>query len=337
VYIKRNITLKNIFIFGFTGKSNFFQDKANFLKHYFYQASTVVGTLFMTLGADFANDSTTTKKILEDTNTTISQDVLAIVSNNWFLLVIGLLFLLYGTIGNYIDNKKLAEDNKNIQSKDLKINSLNQQLSSTIEDNEQLMSKLQEKHQELVENWLKNLYNNLDLISYDRLTIYFVQNQDLTLLARYSSNPVIREIHNQRFPINTGVISLCWQHGNYKEIECPSFEEEQDKYYSYMKEKYNFTKQKIDSLTMKSHRFYGVSINEADNRLGVILYESNDKKEVENFNQICDKIGRYCSMYESYLSKFIQDAIRLDRLSQIRFDNKSVDDDLITELGDLRT
>ena len=87
-----NITLKNIFIFGFTGKSNFFQEKVNFLKHCFYKASTVVGTLFMTLGSDFANDSTITKKILEDTNKTIYQDMSAIVSNNWFLLVIGLLF-----------------------------------------------------------------------------------------------------------------------------------------------------------------------------------------------------------------------------------------------------
>ena len=329
--------MKSIFIFGFTGKSNFFQDKADFIKHYFYQASTVTGTLLMTIGADFANDTTVTQQVLKNSNTTITQEFFAIISNNWFLLFIGLLFLLYGTIGNHVDNKKLSEDNKNIQSKELKINSLNQQLGSAIEDNEQLMSKLQEKHQELVENWIKNLYNNLDLIANDRLTIYFVHKKEFTLLARYSSNPIIREIHNQKFNLNTGVISLCYQHGTYKEIKCPSFTDNTKAYYKYMKTKHSFTKNKIDSLTMKSHRFYGISINEADNRLGVILYESVSGKEIDKFNQICDKIGRYCSMYESYLSKFIQDAIKLDRLSQVKFNNSSVDRDLINELGKIKS
>ena len=287
----------------------------------------------MTLGADFANDVETTKQIIQDANTTIFGEIIAVASNNWVLLFLGLFLLLYGTIGNYIDNQNLLNENKKIISQDMKINSLNLQLNSSIEDNEQIISKLQEKHHELVENWIKNLYNSMDLIASDRLTIYFVYKQEFTLLARYSSNPKIREIHNQKFNINTGVISLCWQEGTYKEETCPKFSSNNTAYYKYMKDKYNFSKIKIDSLTMKSHKLYGVSINEADDRLGVILYENNKEDDIEKFNQICDKIQRYCSRYESYLSKFIQDAIKLDRLAQVKFNNKSVDDDILAELG----
>lgn len=268
----------------------------------------------MTLGADFAFNSEESQSFLQKNGDTLTNKILVNVFNNWVLLIVGFVVFLFGTIMSHNDSKKLKEENKKLQD----LENLKDRLNFSKEENEALSSKLQKMHDELVRNWLKTLYNNLNLTSYERFSIYFVHKEEFTLLARYSSNPKIQKIRNQKFPLNTGVISLCWQHGEYKEDTCPDFEENAEEYYKYMEEKYSYNKEKIDRLTMKSNKYFGVSIKEADDTVGVVLYESYKLNDKENFDTNSDKIRRYCKRYESYLSKFVKDAIQLNRESNVK-------------------
>lgn len=316
--------------FGFSGDSQFFYKKADFIKKYFYNACMVIGALFIALGGDFAYDLDKTLTLLKEAKN-IDGWILPILFNNWFLFLVGGIFLIIGSLGNHNDNQTLLSENNKLSLENQKLESLEEELNFSKEENETYLAQLQDKHQELIQSWLKTLYNHLKLTSKDRITIYFVQKKEFTLLGRYSSNPKIKEVHNQKFPINQGVISLCWQHGTYKENDCPSFYEKEEEYYEYMLDEYNYGRDKMSTLTMKSNKYFGVSIRDVDDTLGVILFESCDKTQ-KKFDTICATINSYCSKYESYLSKFVKDAIELDRLSNVKISD-NIDDEALEILG----
>jgi len=311
--------------FGFSGKSDFFEKKAIFAKQYIYSFLTVLGALFLALGGDFSYTIQESKKLLNDVNSTGIDYTLAIIGNNWVLFFLGAALLLLGTIGNYLDSKALLSENEKLKEKNVQVSNLESELNSTKEENESLMASLQKKHQELVRNWLKTLYNDLKLTSNDRLTIYFVHDGEFTLLARYSSNPKIRKIHNQRFPLNKGVISLTWEHGEYIEKSCPCYDTEPEEYTKYIETTYNYNSEEIEHLTMKSNKYFGLSILDADDTVGVIIFENCEDGKHEGFEKNSATIRRYGKRYESYLSGFVREARRLDRLSHVQNGNRSVE------------
>ncbi|MFP3416232.1 hypothetical protein SB773_32855, partial [Bacillus sp. SIMBA_074] len=85
--------------------------------------------------------------------------------------------------------------------------------------------------------------------------IYYEHDEEFYLLERYSKNPTYAKVHRQKFPLNQGVISKAWEHESHIESGCPhsnSYEE----YVKYLDEHYEYKKEKIDTLTMKSCRYY---------------------------------------------------------------------------------
>ena len=57
------------------------------------------------------------------------------------------------------------------------------------------------------------------------------------------------------------------------------------------------------------------------------------KNSQDIFDEKCETIRTYCNRFESYLSKFVNDAIQLDRLSNVKLIDESVDDEVLKVLG----
>lgn len=61
--------------------------------------------------------------------------------------------------------------------------------------------------------------------------------------------------------------------------------------------------------------------------------ECNAEKHLDTYSKNCGIIKRYCKRYESYLSGFVREARRLDRLSNVRNGNHSIEEDALEILG----
>lgn len=270
---------------------------------------------FIAIGGDFAFSIDESKELWQN-----KEYIKAFFGNNWFFLLAGIVIGLFGLILGYKKQEKQAEYKNNFLDIEKKLNIV-------YEENERLKSDIDIVHDRLVENWLKCAFNTFSLTSYDRVTIYYEKGNTFYLLARYSVNPTFKKIHSQKFPINKGILSLSWEHGEYKELDCPFYRTNNKGYKTYINDKYQYPKSKIDSFTMKSNLYYGKSIINQGTNIGVILFESINKNP-NHLGDKCENIKEFCRSNESYLKDFIDKAIKFDRTIEASSKEINVENDL---------
>ncbi|AGR76484.1 hypothetical protein A7H1H_0149 [Aliarcobacter butzleri 7h1h] len=319
-------------IFGFSSNKEI---KITFLFKYFYHILTVLGATLMAMGGDYAYTLTEAKEICNGKSVCFWPYIF----NNWVCLIVGIILGITGLIYNNKDMNFLKEDNERLKKENRKLNKIESDLNSSKEDNESLKSNLREKHSDVVKTWLKMISSEIGLSTHERLTIYFEYKEEFTLLSRFSQNKLYNNIHTQKFPLDQGVISMAWQHNEYKETSSPIYKANNNRYFVYM-EKYKYTKERLERITMKSDKLYGIAIQNADDSIGVLLYEristSDNTENTSDFNQKCDTLKAICIKYQSYLTKYILDAIDLDRSINIDTSREEVEDELVKILGGSR-
>lgn len=64
-----------------------------------------------------------------------------------------------------------------------------------------------------------------------------VMKRNLQALSRFSQNTLYDKIHNNKFPLNQGVISKSWQHNEFIENNCPLYNENSKRNYIELYEK----------------------------------------------------------------------------------------------------
>lgn len=241
--------------------------------------------------------------------------------------------ILYGGKGTYTDQQNLSKTNQKLTSENSKVHQLKEKINSISEDSELLQNELAELQVKLVTTWLKGSARQLNLGTNCRATIYYYVNEHFYVLARYSQNPKYSEIHRQKFSRNHGVISKAWEHKSCIDIEdIPCYKDEPEKYKEYMQVKYGYEKEKTDKLTMKSCQYVAISIVEADNHLGVIVFESDKRGLLKN--QKVAQIKKYCTDYQSYMVDFIYGGIKYDKTVRISSSSEqNVDDEFMKALG----
>ncbi len=281
---------------------------------YFYQILTLLGAVLFTIASDFAYTYDEAKKEL---CTNGEKCAMAFVFNEYFIFCFGIIIGLIGLIGSCYDTEMLKKQNIELKKDNKKFLKVESELKNCKEENEKLFAKLCEKNVEIVKNWLKMISSELELNTYERLTVYYEYNEEFTLLARFSQNTLHNKVHTQKFPLNQGVISKSWQHNEYKEEKCPIFNDDNKLYYKYMKDTYGYSDDRLKKITMKSDKFFGIAIQVAEDNIGVILYEKITNAKDSDFNIKCDKLKLKCERYSNYLTIYIQDAIELDRGIQV--------------------
>jgi hypothetical protein len=312
--------------YGFSGNSDFFQNLGVGIGKALFIISSTMGTVLLTIGGAYAGSFDFDAKWTATTN--FWDGMSLIILNPVTALISGVATLFFGAIGTYKDQNRqklrmfeLDQENQNLKE-------TKSALNSTQEELQESKSRILRLHGELVKTWLKGLSKFLELDSKSRVTVYYEHDEEFYLLKRHSKNPKYSKVHQQKFPLNQGVISKAWEHGEHKEDKCP-VSSSYEKYKAYMNKTYGYDKTKIDSLTMKSCRYYAKAIIDADIHVGVILYESTN--ETTFMDDLESKFDSYCQDHQGQLSKFVRDSLNFDREVNIKRQGKniSVEDDFL--------
>ena len=287
-----------------------------------------IGTGFLAVAGAFGNNFQEALKIWNESNY-----LLAIFSSKPCYFILGIISYGLGTLLSNQDNRKLFRENEHLKEENKNIENLKDKIDSLENEKFDLNSEISMKHEELVITWLKLITKELSLTINERLTIYYEHNKEFTLLARFSNHTQYTKIHKQKFPLDKGVISKSFNEIKCIEKDSPIFEQDKEEYYNYMMERYKFSRTEIEIITMKSNKLFGLAIKNADDSIGVLLYEGVGC--IENFENNCDKIEEHYKQYSDYFKKFIEDAKKLDK-SNNKTNIRKDENELMKELGGLK-
>ncbi|MCS0351185.1 hypothetical protein ND920_06075 [Vibrio ordalii] len=227
--------------------------------------------------------------------------------------------------GSKLKRNALELENTNLRLEVEKIPNLEKQINSSQEDCNLLRIELHELHIKQITTWLKGIFKQVSLTNKDRVSIYIQTSKEFTLLARYSINPVLNEVHKIKFPRDNGVISKAWALGRHEEVDCPIFSDGSEKYYDYMQKVYGYAPPRLEEINMKSCNFLGLSITNADENIGVILFESERKESLNK--ESFDLITQYCEDFQSHLCGFVHDSQIYHKPNLVNKSNAASDTD----------
>lgn len=293
----------------------------------FFIICATLGTLLLALGGAFAGSFNLGERW--ESISGLSAGATLTAFNPYTALAAGAILLTIGALGTYRDQNRQQDELRQLRKDSDRMDTLRVSLNYAQEELQESLSRTHQLHVELVTTWLKGASKTLELTSRDRVTVYYEFDEEFYLLARYSKNPEFGKVHRQKFPLNKGVISMAWQHEFQIERDCPDPNDEYDAYKTYVANKYGYEPEKIDSLTMKSCRYAGYAIVDADEHIGVVVFESENPDFFQN--DIEPRIGDYCKEYQGQLSKFVRDGLSLDKEISIKREgkNKSVEADIL--------
>ena len=175
------------------------------------------------------------------------------------------------------------------------------QLDSIAMENQSLKSRLSKV--ELIEQnmesifgvWLKLILGEVKLDGDCRASFYAWDDKgsvgnEFVYLARESNDPVLKRKGRDRFPGNQGVISEAWHHkdGMASYFASKSVKTEADVVKD-MVDKYGFTQESANGLTMKSKVILGHVIVGRYGKLGVVIVESLQGINTHNKRDACQK------------------------------------------------
>jgi hypothetical protein len=311
--------------FGFSGESKAIQKVSQELQNGFYLFSAILGTTFLSVGSGYVGALKFTEEFSKQV--CLYDKILLIVFNSYSAFIVGVSFLWIGSFGAYHDNLNLVKMNEELTKKGNEYDDLRNLHDAAIEDVISLRSDIQRLHSNLVETWMKGVFKELDLTSRCRMTAYFENNRDFILLARYSTNPEYKLVHTQKFPLNQGVISKAWQHGEHIDKDSPCFDDNREEYYQYMIKTYGYDKARLDKLTMRSCGYFAKAIIDADITVGVILIEADVHGLLDEERII--KARQFFDMYQSYMSGFVREAKLYDQSIGTQKYISNVDEEMI--------
>lgn len=295
---------------------------------------TTLGTVLLSIGCAFVGSYDNTVAWAKVTGNGAAEFIAYILTNPIIALVISIPFLIVSEVISNYRKKELEQNNNTLKEGNANIPSLEEKIDKSQEDLQALRSDIYELHQNHVRTWLKGIFKQIGFDTYVRASVYYENFDSFSLLARYSLNPALAKSHKQKFSLNQGVISQAWQHGEHLDNESVTYDSDPEKYNTYMINKYKYSAGQLDKINMKSCTFFGLSITQADENIGVILFES--LKDDAFSKETIAKIKDYCHHFESHLCSFVRDGIGYDKSISVKKNNASfndVDAGILAELG----
>lgn len=296
-----------------------------FTKKYSNPLFTAVSTVILALSGAFVGGYkwSTTYAAVDNAATFIAW----VLTNPYLGLILGFIILLINELGRHYKTQEIEANNAKLNTQLEKYKGIDIAINGYQENIQNLNSQILTLQTEIAVSWLKQVSKQYNMNSSERASIYFELNKEFILLARHSSNPNFKEIHRQKFPLNQGVISKAWSHGECIEKECPQYENDVNSYYNYMTEAYGFSEEDLKNFKMKSCWYIAIAISKADDHLGVVVFESTKQNILED-KDIGELIS-YCKSYQSHLVKFIEESKALEIAQRM---GQSTDTDTDTDI-----
>ncbi|WP_025123256.1 MULTISPECIES: hypothetical protein [unclassified Serratia (in: enterobacteria)] len=251
-----------------------------------------------------------------------------ILTNPYIGIVISAVLFIFSEMGNHVDKKELTNANKQLKIDNQELISLRKTINESQEACEGLKQEIYNVHLKQIKTWLKGICKQTGLSTYDRISIYFALDKEFSILSRYSLNPELCKIHKRNFPLDRGVLSHAWRYNEHWEGGSPTYDiGNPNQYYEYMEKEYGYSEESLNKINMKSCRYLGLSITDADENIGVILFESlkTDTLTAESIS----KIIKYCDDFQSHLCSFVKDSIIYDKALSLKQSSAANDNDAI--------
>lgn len=287
--------------FGWTGKKRYFSNFGRSCEKGFYTIAEYLGVTILTIVM------TQIRWIYKD-NILIDftrADVL-----HYSLVILSLALIGFGRTHKGKDFNNLLLEKQKFEGNDKIVRVLS-------EENVKAKQEYSDLHSRFLKNWLKaSLYAlKIDTPSH-RVTIYAYTNENNFLyLSRYSQNTSYSALHSISFPINQGVISEAWKVGKHIDIEnCPTFKSSPEEYIAYIQKNYNYSPEKINSLTMKSCQYVATTVNDEQGPIAVIVFENDGQTDPRISSQKVTQIMSYCETHNPQLVSYIREGIRCNTL-----------------------
>ncbi|MFW2011372.1 hypothetical protein [Acinetobacter bereziniae] len=295
------------------------------------------GAVISSIACSFISDYNL-KKVWESTHVdNLPPKILAVLLTcPWFYVFIGALLIFLNCLASNESTKALESENKDLKEElsdksiklsnlEYEVKSLNSQKNGYQEDIQDLNEKINELQNRLAVGWLKHVFSHNRFGTNERVSIYFELNNEFTLLARYSKNPIYNQKHRLKFPVNQGVISKAWAEGHWVEDKCPAHNPVNSLYKQYMAKTYSFNQRDIEKFAMKSCWYVAVAISKAGDNIGVIVFESIVQNKI-NSTEVEELIS-YCQSEQSHLIQFIEESIAIDYAKRMESANIAVNTD----------
>ncbi|RAK01654.1 GAF domain-containing protein [Aliidiomarina maris] len=294
-------------------------DKLKVFDKWLYALAMIVSSLMLpiVIGAtDFA-------LIKQDLTSCFDSELECQASNireNWYGLFIAVCILggAWGAIGTQKDSRTSIEyaNQKKVENE-----SLSQQVNEAEEQLQKERAKSAELQVSLVETFLNSTITYLELTAEDRVSLYFVFQHEFHLVARCSEDQHWKQPHRQKFPIDLGVIGQAWRKRICIVRNCPPYEPESEaSYEKFMLDNFNYSKQMLAPLNMKSCRYYAESIADGSDTIGVIVFESVRKEFLDNHET---NITEFMAKNSLLLSKLTRDAIERNQEVKIAIQGRT--------------
>lgn len=127
----------------------------------------------------------------------------------------------------------------------------------------------------LFSNWLYSYSTHLSLTADERVSLYKLDMNLFSCIGRYSENELYNSKPTRFYPREQGGISRAWEVGVFRDTDAPDPVENMDAWIKYNAAKYNFTKEELSNIRMKSRAFYGIRLKNSRNEaIAVIIFES---------------------------------------------------------------
>lgn len=226
-----------------------------------------------------------------------------IVSFPYFLFLLGIICIFIGARGTIKDQKSQKDKIESLKNNNRSIEDAEVELS-------EIKAKIQRLNIDSIVLWLKVYSKQRNLTSKDRVSIYYEDKGDLYILARYSKNPKLTKIHKQKFPLDKGIISKAWEDG-FCEYTLPEYEENQSEYMGKCCNEFGYNEDEIKNLTMKSSSYYAKAIIDADDHIGIIVFESYNTSIIDESEK--DSVSKFLESSSSLLANLIRNAREFER------------------------
>ncbi|RJL18997.1 hypothetical protein [Pectobacterium polaris] len=228
-----------------------------------------------------------------------------IISSPYCFFIYASICIFFGARGTIKDQKAQREKIESLQNNNRSIEDAELELS-------EIKAKIQKLNIDSIELWLKVYSKQRKLTSKDRVSIYYEAEGDLYILARYSKNPTLKKTHKQKFPLDKGVISKAWEDGFY-EHQLPEYESNKSEYIEKCCKEFGYSQDEIEKLTMKSRCYYAKAIIDADDHIGIILFESYNESIIEDSEK--SSVTEFLESSSSLLANLIRNARKFDQHS----------------------
>lgn len=286
--------------FGWTGYARYFSNFGRKFEKALYTIAEYIGVFLITIGTTKFRWIIENGKLIEIT---------LIDTIPYFLFIVGLCLVSYGRILKSKDFKNIFIEKERYDE----VAKTTRILSEEIVNAKQNYSDL---HSKFLRNWLKaSLYAlKLDTPSH-RVTIYAYTQDKFLYLSRYSKHTEYNKLHSISFPLNEGVISKAWSVGKHIDIDdCPIFHNDSTCYINYIIQKYGYSSEKIQSLTMKSCQYVAFSIIDEEGPIAVIVFENDCLTHDRFSSQKVSQMISYCEDHKPQLISYIREGIKCNTL-----------------------